>query len=403
MGASKGSVEKMSYIINLLIYLFSAIHILCCIWIYVGKTTECSWLNWCEDNGQIKVEYTEWWKIYIISFYWVITTLTTVGYGDFKGYTPIEYLIQMIVEFLGIGVFSYLMGSINSLMGSDFTLQDIIDERMEDVEMWLRKLEKSRSKNFSKQLYDCIKDYTEKSYKYDFWEITQEEFYMQLKPRVRHRLNSALFGNFVTNFFYLFNAEEFEGGCEFQSDFLSNVYSRLYLPGNPLIDYGDTFSELIMIQDGVVGVSLTLGKGDYSKFEFFILPTYSYFGDYQILYNLKSQLSYQAGDGKLLVTLCLKKQKLYQMMEDYPEARKFYMDRAWARRTEFRRRQKKFIQKLVQENIIFNNDLSHNSIQNDDKESGDLLDFDSFNSNSSDEDVKIDISDPARQFKIKDK
>ena len=55
----------------------------------------------------------------------------------------------MIVEFLGIGVFSYLMGSINSLMGSDYTLQDIIDERMENVEMWLRKLEKSRSKNFS--------------------------------------------------------------------------------------------------------------------------------------------------------------------------------------------------------------------------------------------------------------
>ena len=94
-------------------------------------------------------------------------------------------------------------------------------------------------------------------------------------------------------------------------------------------------------------------------------------------------------------------------MEDYPEARKFYMDRAWARRSEFRRRQKKFIQKLVQENIIFNNDLSMNSIQNnDEKESGTndpAVDHDySFNS-SSDEDVKIDISDPARQFKIKDK
>jgi|TARA_B110000305_G_C19438837_1_gene640615 hypothetical protein len=85
-----------------------------------------------------------------MSFYWVITTLTTVGYGDFKGYTPIEYIIQMIVEFLGIAVFSYLMGSINSMVGSECTLQDIIDERMENIEMWLRKLEKSRSKNFSK-------------------------------------------------------------------------------------------------------------------------------------------------------------------------------------------------------------------------------------------------------------
>jgi len=57
--------------------------------------------------------------MYIKSVYWVITTLTTVGYGDYKGYTPPEYLVQMIVEFLGIGIFSYLMGSINNLVGAD--------------------------------------------------------------------------------------------------------------------------------------------------------------------------------------------------------------------------------------------------------------------------------------------
>jgi len=56
----------------------------------------------------------------------------------------------MIIEFMGIGVFSFLMGSINDLVGSEMTLQDIIDERMEDIEGWLRKLEKSRPKNFSK-------------------------------------------------------------------------------------------------------------------------------------------------------------------------------------------------------------------------------------------------------------
>ena len=56
----------------------------------------------------------------------------------------------MIVEFLGIGVFSYLMGSINSIVGQETSLQDVIDERVEEIEGWLRKLEKSRSKNFSK-------------------------------------------------------------------------------------------------------------------------------------------------------------------------------------------------------------------------------------------------------------
>ena len=34
------------------------------------------------------------------------------------------------------------------------------------------------------------------------------------------------------------------------------------------------------------------------------------------------------------------------MMNDYPEARRYYMDRAWDRRIEFRRRQKKFLVNL---------------------------------------------------------
>jgi hypothetical protein len=74
----------------------------------------------------------------------------------------------MVVEFLGIAVFSYLMGSISGLVSSEGNLQMIVDERMEDIEGWLRKLEKKRNKNFSKQLYDAIKDYTEKSYYYDY-------------------------------------------------------------------------------------------------------------------------------------------------------------------------------------------------------------------------------------------
>lgn len=102
------------------------------------------------------------------------------------------------------------------------------------------------------------------------------------------------------------------------------------------------------------------GEDEPSSYEFFLLPTFSYFGDYQILYDLKSQNIYKAADeGKLLITLCLKKSKLFQMLDDYPEARKFYMERAWQRRIEFRRRQRKFLRNLVSEDVkIQNGDMS---------------------------------------------
>jgi hypothetical protein len=95
---------------------------------------------------------------------------------------------------------------------------------------------------------------------------------MQLKPRIRQRLINGLFGNFITNFFYLFNDSEFEGGCEFTCDFLSNIYSRLYLPENEIVGIGENFSELIMIQESVVSLMLrtkaTPRQADDSETEF---------------------------------------------------------------------------------------------------------------------------------------
>ena len=51
----------------------------------------------------------------------------------------------MGVEFIGIGFFSFLMGSINNILVQESKLQDIIDEKIEDLDIWLRKLDKSRN------------------------------------------------------------------------------------------------------------------------------------------------------------------------------------------------------------------------------------------------------------------
>ena len=49
-GLDKGSVEKTRYIIDLIIYMLTAIHILGCFWIYIGNCVECSWLDQRPDN-----------------------------------------------------------------------------------------------------------------------------------------------------------------------------------------------------------------------------------------------------------------------------------------------------------------------------------------------------------------
>ena len=56
----------------------------------------------------------------------------------------------MFVEFLGIGVFSFLMNAINELFSTEINLQEIIDQREENIENWISDLEKIRGKNMNK-------------------------------------------------------------------------------------------------------------------------------------------------------------------------------------------------------------------------------------------------------------
>jgi hypothetical protein len=99
-------------------------HVVACVWLYTGESTPGSWIT--SESAGIG-EDTDPTKKYITSLYWVVTTLTTVGYGDYKGFTTKEYLVTMIVEFIGILFFSVIMGSINEIFLVNDGDSDIID------------------------------------------------------------------------------------------------------------------------------------------------------------------------------------------------------------------------------------------------------------------------------------
>ena len=47
---------------------------------------------------------------YVNALYWSITTMATVGYGDIRPVTTIEYIVVIFCEIVAGVVFAYIIG-----------------------------------------------------------------------------------------------------------------------------------------------------------------------------------------------------------------------------------------------------------------------------------------------------
>lgn len=78
----------------------------------------------------------EFSAVYTSSVYWIITSFSSVGYGDIKAQTSREELFAILIEMLGIGVFGYMIGTIQTMF-IGFQSKDQISELQELIDLWI--------------------------------------------------------------------------------------------------------------------------------------------------------------------------------------------------------------------------------------------------------------------------
>jgi hypothetical protein len=77
---------------------------------------------------------------YASAFYFVTSTSTTVGYGDYFGTTAYERIWLIVMQFAGICIFSQITGSVN-LYVKPASIERIINEKVFDINIYLQRID----------------------------------------------------------------------------------------------------------------------------------------------------------------------------------------------------------------------------------------------------------------------
>lgn len=92
---------------------------------------------------------------YLRGLYWVITTIATIGYGD---YTPdhdsnMQIMYSIAIEIFGVGMFSYVIANVSSLIANLDVSRSAWQRRLEEMNAYMR------SQGLPPSLQERVRDY----------------------------------------------------------------------------------------------------------------------------------------------------------------------------------------------------------------------------------------------------
>jgi hypothetical protein len=88
-------------------------HVVACIWVYFGRFDDASKNNWIYRNGYLAMDDFD---LYFSSYYFIVTTIMTVSYGDITAYSITERLLCIMLMLIGVVAFSFATGAISSII-----------------------------------------------------------------------------------------------------------------------------------------------------------------------------------------------------------------------------------------------------------------------------------------------
>lgn len=181
---------------------------------------------------------------YIRSFYWALTTLTTIGYGDITPKDNIGMIYTSFIMIIGVGMYGIVIGNITRMMAASDRHKEQSREKMNDLIMFMKyynvpsHLQESAINHYTHLFSKRLSENDEKIIA-DLPHALQQE--MQIYMKIKLIAAIPIFQNC---------------GNDCLKEVAIALEQKYFSPNDRIINIGDIGNEMFIIATGSVDVIL---------------------------------------------------------------------------------------------------------------------------------------------------
>lgn len=271
-------------------------HLITCIWVFIGKQSEPSWLTYAKLRDSSDGE------VYVSSLYFHWTTIFTIGYGDIIPTNGLERIYNCFLMFVGVITYSFAVSSLGNIVSTYDSLTLRYYKHLDT-------LEEMKSKyDVPDEFYDKVAKYL--SYNYKFNKNEKYYFINDLPIKMRNQLLTNMYKDIIRNFQFLtYNSTEFTSKVVFCMRPL-RVFRKEYL-----VIEGEYLEEVFFVRRGVLSVHL---GAKYNEVKVMEIRRNEHFGDILVMSNQRSPITIKVSS-PIADLLIIRKQDLHEISSEFPE------------------------------------------------------------------------------------